>query len=332
MHTGLAVNVDVPPAFLGFPSDKELGEGGEVGCFAPAQRAAIGHKHVFRTGRVTVLRVAHGKQVGIGAPAIGFYPGVVVHQPPVGQLVDVEVGHLALVGDAQPYPVLAFAAFHLGQLALGGTVFQDDGCQTLHPVELAGQVERVVRILAFQVFVGCLDFFPPEVFRIIVHEIGKSQQAGVKWADDHRGSPVGDGGVGPVLLPRPVGVPQPLELSVFMSLEVIDDINHVVHPQEMAEVAAELVGIGAGAVGQHIAQATGICKVVQAAGQHGAVVLLFAVLPFAVEQHHVVRLALEEIVAVSRVGIPAVAGILENVHPFVERMNELASACEWFHV
>ena len=46
-------------------------------------------------------------------------------------------------------------------------------------------------------------------------------------------------------------------------------------------------------------------------------VLLLARLSFPVEQHHVVCPALEEVVAISGIGIPAVARILQDVHTFM---------------
>ena len=104
-----------------------------------------------------------------------------------------------------------------------------------------------------------------------------------------------------------------------MGSYVVYHVNHLVHPQEMAEVPAELVRHRPRTVGQHIFHLPVIHQVMQASAQIRTLILLFARLSFPIEQHHIVRLALEEVVPVGRIGIPTVACVFQYIHAFIKQ-------------
>ena len=118
-------------------------------------------------------------------------------------------------------------------------------------------------------------------------------------------------------------MPEPFEIAGFVCAKVVDYVDYVVDPQEVAEVAVKGVAHRSGAVGEHIFHASAVEEVADAARKHGAVVLLVRGLSFAVEFHDVVGIGLEEIVAVLRLGIRTVAGVLDNIYAFVEEYERV---------
>ena len=156
-----------------------------------------------------------------------------------------------------------------------------------------------------------------------MHEIGQGQQTGIKRTDDDRRTIRRDGQVRPPLHGFSAIMPQPFEVPGMMCLDVVYHVNDLIHPKEMAEIPAELVRHRPRTVGQHIFHLPVIHQMVQATAQIRAFILLFPRLPFAIEKHHVVRIALEEISPVFRIGIAAIPGILEDVHAFMEEYERI---------
>ena len=64
-----------------------------------------------------------------------------MHKSSVGELIDVEVGHFAVVLHLKAYPVLAFTASDDGKLLLGDAILKYYGRYAFHSVGNARQVE-----------------------------------------------------------------------------------------------------------------------------------------------------------------------------------------------
>ncbi len=108
-----------------------------------------------------------------------------------------------------------------------------------------------------------------------------------------------------------------------MAAEVVNNVDNIVYPQEMAEVTVEGVAHRPCAVGHHILDIARIEKTAHRAGQHSAVVLLISGLPLAVELHHIVCVALEEVAAILGLAIATVTGVFDNVDTFVENNERI---------
>ena len=103
-----------------------------------------------------------------------------------------------------------------------------------------------------------------------------------------------------------------------MCLQIIDHINHIIHPQEMTEVTAEIIRDRTCSIGQNIFHIACIQEMIKISSQSRAAILLFTRLSLPVEQDYIMCLALEEIVAIIRIGIPAVSSILDNINAFMK--------------
>ena len=104
-----------------------------------------------------------------------------------------------------------------------------------------------------------------------------------------------------------------------MCLQVIYHVYHIIQPQEMTEVTAEIIRHWSRAVRHHISYVTCIHQIIHISSQRRTVILLFTRLSMAVEQHHIMSLALEEIVTVFRFRIPAVTRILYDINSLVKQ-------------
>ena len=108
-------------------------------------------------------------------------------------------------------------------------------------------------------------------------------------------------------------MPDPLEGSHLMGFQVINHQDGFPNPEKMTEITAESIGVRTRAISQDILDGTTIYEMMQTSCKRSAIILLAAWLSFPIKQDHIVRLALEKIVAILRLLVPALAGILQEI-------------------
>ena len=101
---------------------------------AVLQRAAVDYGHFRGFGRIRTFVVCHRQHVGVGGPSFGVDPGIEVHQPTVGKLIDIEVCHFSVVDTAHPYPVLSLDSGHFRKPHLVWSLLKDHCIHGLHAV------------------------------------------------------------------------------------------------------------------------------------------------------------------------------------------------------
>ncbi len=113
-------------------------------------------------------------------------------------------------------------------------------------------------------------------------------------------------------------MPYPLKFSRLVTQQVVDNVNDIVDPEEVTEVANHPLRHGAGAVGEHIFYIASVEQVAYASGKHGAVILLVTRLALAVEFYDIVGVTLEEVISILWFRVATVARILDYVDTLVE--------------
>ena len=103
-----------------------------------------------------------------------------------------------------------------------------------------------------------------------------------------------------------------------MCPQIINHINNIIHPKEMAEITTEIIRYRTCSISQDIFHISRIQKMMQISSQSRAAILLFTRLSLPVEQDYIMCLALKKIVAIGRIGIPAVSSILDNINAFMK--------------
>ena len=219
-----------------------------------------------------------------------------MHEASVGQLVDVDVGCLSLIFNSESYPVVAGTPFHDRHCLLVDAVLEYDGRESLDSVGCFWQVDFPVLFGTLEILGRSVNDVPVEVVRVVVNEVGECHHARVERSDGHGRLTVGDVDVCTVFPDGSVWMPNPCELARLVRAYVVDDVYNVV--EVAPEVAREAVGVWSCGVCHGELDVSCIEHVGDFSVEHATAVLLLSRLSLAVEEHHVVRFALEEVVSV----------------------------------
>ena len=103
-----------------------------------------------------------------------------------------------------------------------------------------------------------------------------------------------------------------------MCPQIINHINNIIHPKEMAEITTEIIRYRTCSISQDIFHISRIQKMMQISSQSRTAVLLLTRLSFSIKQYYIMRLTLKEIIPISRIRIPAVSPVFNNIYPFMK--------------